>query len=304
MKLSEAGPLEAVVIRDATFENLGKANHRKPMMLGFAEDLKQARRAAANPRMACIVTTEALADEIPASLGLAVSDSPRLAFYRLHEHLAHHTSFYWEDFPTEISSEASVSPNAFVAEKNVRIGRGTVVEPHACVHERTIVGEGCVIRSGAIVGGAGFEFRSVGGTVIPVTHAGGLRLGDRVSVNHNTVIDRAVYGGWATVGDDTKIDSCTQIAHNVQIGRRCILGAVVAVSGNTVIGDDVRMGPGAVVSNGLEIGAGCWVSLGAVVVRNVPDGEKVSGNFAVEHARFRAWMNELRQRGFEPDEAG
>jgi UDP-3-O-[3-hydroxymyristoyl] glucosamine N-acyltransferase len=58
------------------------------------------------------------------------------------------------------------------------------------------------------------------------------------------------------------------------------------VLGSARIGDDVWIGPNATISNQVQIGDGAAVSLGSVVVRDVRSGQRVSGNFAVDHRRF------------------
>ena len=55
---------------------------------------------------------------------------------------------------------------------------------------------------------------------------------------------------------------------------------------------NVKIGLNATILNGLEIGKDCNVSLGAVVTKNIPDGQKVTGNFAINHSDF---INNLRK---------
>ena len=84
------------------------------------------------------------------------------------------------------------------------------------------------------------------------------------------------------------------VAHNVRIGKRCRVAANAAIGGSTTLGDEVYVGPGAAISSELRVGAGAVVSLGAVVTRDVLPGQRVSGNFALDHERFIAHMRQIR----------
>ena len=134
----------------------------------------------------------------------------------------------------------------------------------------------------------------VGDEVVRVVHAGTVRIGRGVDIHANSCVDRGLFGE-TTIGDNTTIDDLVYVAHEVTIGRRCLIGAHAVINGSTVVSDDVWIGPGAVLSNGVTLGAGAQVTLGSVVTRDVPAGARVTGNFAIEHERFLAFMRSLRQ---------
>jgi UDP-3-O-[3-hydroxymyristoyl] glucosamine N-acyltransferase len=166
------------------------------------------------------------------------------------------------------------------------------------------IGRDAVVRAGATLGAEGFEFRKTSGSVLGVKHSGGVVVGDRVEVQNNSVVEKAVYGGDTRIGDDTKIGGAVLVAHNCQIGKRCLIAGGVTVSGNVVVEDDVWIGPGSVVSNGLLLGAGAHVVIGSVVARSVPAGLSVAGNFAVEQGTFLKMMGALAARQRPGPQAG
>jgi UDP-3-O-[3-hydroxymyristoyl] glucosamine N-acyltransferase len=84
------------------------------------------------------------------------------------------------------------------------------------------------------------------------------------------------------------------VAHNTVIGANCRVVAGAVICGSCQIGDEVWVGPNAVISHGLTVGDGAYVCLGSIVVSNVPAGQKVSGNFAVEHAKNSQHWTKLR----------
>lgn len=295
MRLAETSSIVPLtVLRDAAFASLGFVTHRAAAMLVFLESERFLESLRENPAVTAVITTPLLAEQIPAGLGVALSDAPRRDFYLLHNHLAEHTTFYWQDFPTEIAADAVISPMACVAADNVQIGRRAVIEPHVTILPHTIIGDDVILRAGTVIGAQGFQFIRIADAVLPVVHAGGVWLHDRVEVQANGVIARALFGGFTELGEDTKLDSLVYVAHQVRIGRRCLVGAGAAITGSVTIGDDVWIGPNAAISSEVAIGDGAYVTIGSVVTRDVAAGQRVTGNFAIDHDKFIAFLRTIR----------
>jgi UDP-3-O-[3-hydroxymyristoyl] glucosamine N-acyltransferase len=259
----------------------------------FAESAEWLERAAQAKNVACVLTSRDLASRVPTEVGVAVAERPRDAFYALHNRLVLE-GFYGAPFESTIAATSRVHPRAYVAERGVRIGERCVVEPNATILEGTILHDDVVIRAGAVIGGEGFQVFPSGGKLVTVRHGGGVHVEARAEVQHNAVIDRAVFGEATTIGEDTRIDNLVHVAHNVRLGRRNRVVAGAMIAGSVVSGDDVWFGPMCSVSHGLRIGSGASITMGAVVTRDVPDGAKVSGNFAIDHSRFLAHIRAIR----------
>lgn len=275
----------AEVVRDGEFAGLGFVTHRGHGLLVFAEDSKFLPALAANPGITAVLAAPHLVHLIPEHLGVAQTAQPRRSFYELHNRLAR-TEFYASQRPNAIAADARIHGRAIIAENNVTIGPRCIVEANAVICAGATLGAGVIVRAGAVIGGEGFQFVAFGDELLPVAHAGGVRLDDGVEVQHNTCIDRAVFGGETWVGAHSKIDNLVHIAHNVRTGQRCRIVAGAMVAGSVVLGDDVWVGPQAAISSEVVIGDGAFVSLGAVVTRDVAAGQRVTGNFAIEHGRF------------------
>ena len=298
MRLADLSTVPGLeLVRDGEFHALGGLSDDAPRMLVSLYDARFLRRELLpNPQIACVVTNRQLAPVIPAGMGLAVADDPKDAFYAIHDHLRTTTDFYGVESESSVAPEARISPAAWIAPRNVRIGRGCVIEPGARVLERSIVGENVVIRSGSVIGAEGFEAKDVRGVLRMIAHAGGVRLHDRVEVQANGVVCRAVFNGLTEIGEDTKLGNQVGIAHNVRIGRRCRIAAGTQVTGSARVGDDVWIGPNVTISNRVRIGDRARVSLGAVVVRHVGAGATVTGHFAVAHRTFLAGWRRSRRK--------
>ena len=80
------------------------------------------------------------------------------------------------------------------------------------------------------------------------------------------------------IGDFTKINNLCHIAHNNKIGKNVSITGCVNVSGSNVIDDDVWIAPNSSIRGWVHIGKGATVGMGAVVVKNIPEGETWVGN--------------------------
>jgi len=219
------------------------------------------------------------------------SDNPRLMFCRVLNR------FFTEPFVPRIAGSAVIRTekplnplvcigDGCVISGEVTIGDRTVIEPNVIISGKVTIGSDVYIKSGAVIGQKGFGFeRDDSGTPILFPQLGGVRIGDRVEIGALTTIARGALGD-TVVSDDVKLDDHVHIAHNVEIGPRCLITAGAVVSGSVKIEGDVWIGPNATTTNTVKIGEGATISLGAVVARNVKPGTRVSGNFAEPHDLF------------------
>jgi UDP-3-O-[3-hydroxymyristoyl] glucosamine N-acyltransferase len=297
MRLSDiAGIVGLEVIRDGEFKALGLLSYKCDLLIVQLYDAKYAGAIKQNSSISCVITTKALVEKIPEHVAVAISNDPSVAFYALHGHLIRQANFYWGDhFDSDIAASAKIHEAAYVAKQNVRIGEGSIVEPNVTIHERCIIGKGTVIRSGSVIGGEGFEPKWVAGKHVIVQHGGGVRIGDGVEIQSNCHVARAVFGGFTEIGNETMVDSLVNISHNVVIGSGCEIAAGSSIAGSTSIGDNVWIGPGSTISSGIKIGDDASITLGSVVVSDVAKGQRVTGNFAVEHTKFLSFFMRLRK---------
>lgn len=286
MLLSEINKAAGIVVkRDGEFRTLGFLSDQRPGALVFIESVQFVASLRRNQSASAVLTTARLADVVPAALAMGICSEPRTAFAKLHNELAF-GSFYWEDFPTAIDPSAKVHPRAWIAERNVRIGAGSVIEPNATVLERCVLGEGVVVGAGAVLGGVGFQTLQYTRPMMEMNHAGGLVVRDRVRVLPGAVIATGLFHQATEISEDCRIGSNAFVSHDVRLGQRVFVGHGAVLNGHVTVGHGAWIGPGAVVTQNLEIGEGAFVSLGSVVIRNVHAGARVSGNFAVPHRQL------------------
>ena len=241
-----------------------------------------------NENVSMVITTPELKDIVSHAYGVVVSSNPTLTFFKLHNFLEKNTNYIRPKYKTIIGKKCKISKLASIAKNNVKIGNNVIIEDFVTIYPNTIINDNCVICSGAKIGGQGFENkRCPDKTILSVNHYGGVIIGHDVDIHCNVCIDRAVYPWDNTViGEYTKIDNLSHIAHAVKLGARCFVAAGTCFGGRTVTGDDCWFGIGSVIKNGLKIGHEASVTMGSVLASNVINNAEVSGFYAVNHERF------------------
>ncbi len=160
--------------------------------------------------------------------------------------------------------------------KESSIGKSTLIYPNVSIRERSVIGERVIIHSGTVVGSDGFGFVTIEGTHHKIPQVGSVEIGDEVEIGSNVSIDRARFGK-TVIGSGTKIDNLVQIAHNVVIGKNCLIVAQAGISGSTTLGDNVTIAGQAGLSGHITIGDGAIVAAGAGVGKSIPENVMVSG---------------------------
>jgi UDP-3-O-[3-hydroxymyristoyl] glucosamine N-acyltransferase len=169
-----------------------------------------------------------------------------------------------------------------VIEPDVRIGNDSVVEPRVVIHQGSLLGSRVVVQSGAVIGGQGFGFLSSAAGHERVPQVGGCILEDDVEVGAGSCIDRGSLDD-TVVGQGTKIDNLVHVAHNVRIGKHCLIMAGVGIAGSTRVGDGVVLAGQAGLAGHLEIGDGARIGAQAGVISSVPAKASYSGYPARPH---------------------
>jgi len=164
----------------------------------------------------------------------------------------------------------------------VRIGRGSTVHPHVTLYPGTELGERVTVHAGARIGSDGFGYVFRDGAHQKIPHVGRCIIEHDVEIGANCTIDRGSIDD-TVVGAGSKLDNLVHIAHNVHIGRLCLLMAQVGVAGSVRLEDGVILAGQVGVSGHHTIGTGARLAAQAGVFGDVPAGATWSGYPARPH---------------------
>ena len=175
----------------------------------------------------------------------------------------------------------------------VRIGRDCAIGASATILH-ALIGDRVIIHSGARIGQDGFGYLPGprGHQKIPQTRR--VVIQDDVEIGANTTIDRGSTRD-TVIGEGTKIDNLVQIAHNVMIGRHCMIAGQTGISGSAKVGDFVMMGGKVGIADHVTVGAGAMLGAQAGLMSDVPAGARYVGSPAQPVRDFMKGVAALRR---------
>ena len=139
---------------------------------------------------------------------------------------------------SEIGDGTQVRAGAKIGD-NVRVGKDCVIHPNVFIEDGCTIGDGVILHAGVVVGADGFGYvQDENGDHVKFPQIGTVVIEDNVEIGANSCVDRGALGE-TRIGKGTKIDNLVQIAHNVHVGKRCIIAALSGISGSSVLEDDV-----------------------------------------------------------------
>lgn len=185
-----------------------------------------------------------------------------------------------------LGDDVSVGAGSVVG-ADTTIGAGSRLHANVTVYHGVVIGRRAVLHSGCVVGGDGFGFAHDGSRWHKIAQLGGVVLGDDVEVGSGSSIDRGALGD-TRIGDDVKIDSQVQIAHNVQIGEHSALAGCVGIAGSTKVGRHCMLGGGVGLAGHLTLCDGVQVTGMSLVTNSIHEpGVYSSGTGAMSNAQWR-----------------
>ena len=281
----------------------------------FLSDRRHAAELAQSQAGACFIP-EDLAGLVPAGCICLITANPQAAYVaaaqRLHRPRAGADQAIADDALLEadvwLGPGVVIGPSAQVG-AGTRIGANTVIGPGVKIGRNceiapnvtigfALIGDRVKVYSGAVIGEPGFGATAGAAGLIDIPQLGRVIVQDGVSIGANTTIDRGAYDD-TVIGENTKIDNLVQIAHNVRVGRNCVMAAHTGIAGSVDIGDGAQFGGRAGVADHVTIGSGARVGAAAGVMKDIPAGETWGGMPArpIRHwLKETAWLARMAQR--------
>lgn len=193
-----------------------------------------------------------------------------------------------------IGDSSFIGHNVVIGE-NTMLGEWCIINANTTIYDKCEIGSRVRIHSGTTIGCDGFGFVTVDGKHEKIPQTGNVVIGDDVEIGSNCAIDRATIGS-TKIGDMTKIDNLVHIAHNVSIGKGCLLTAAFAVAGSSTIGDYCTFAGQVGVAPHVEIGSHATFAAKSGVTKSLKGGKVYAGFPAREikdHNKREALLTEV-----------
>ena len=299
-----------------TIEGVAPLGEAGPRTLSFLDNTRYADALASTEAGACLIVPK-FAERLPQSTMALVCNEPYQAFAQVLARM-----YPAATRPASLFGTKGISPGAFIhsearLEADVTVDPGAVIGPRAEIGTGTVIGANAVIgpdvkigrhasvgshvtvinalignrvilHGGVRVGQDGFGYAMGPQGHLKVPQIGRVVIQDDVEIGANCAIDRGSIRD-TVIGEGTKIDNLVQIAHNVVIGRHCVIVSQTGISGSTTIGDFAVTGGQAGITGHLKIGAGAQIAAQSGLMSDVPPGEKWGGSPAQP---VRDWMKQ------------
>jgi UDP-3-O-[3-hydroxymyristoyl] glucosamine N-acyltransferase len=156
------------------------------------------------------------------------------------------------------------------------VGDDACLFPNVVLYRQTQLGHRVTIHAGTVIGSDGFGYVLDEGRHRKMLQLGNVIIHDDVEIGANAAIDRGALGS-TVIGAGTKIDNLVHVAHNVVMGRHCLVMGQVGFAGSTHLGDYVVVASQSGIAGHLKLGNQVIVGAKSGVMRDVADGGRVLG---------------------------
>ncbi len=238
----------------------------------------------------CIVIwpeTEEVPEELLSRHAIILHHEPRLGFaefFRDNDITYNRTPVPYEDINgayvckgAVIGDNCKIFPGAYI-DSDVVIGNNCYIGSGVKLIGSVKIGNDCIIRENTVIGSDGLTTRrDKNGKVVTIPQFGGVTIEDNVQIGALTVIGKGAI-------DDTiihagcRIDNCCFISHNVQMGGDTLVVGETIMFGSSSTGKQAYISGNSTIRDGISIGEKATIGMGAVVVKDVPNGGIVKGN--------------------------
>ena len=305
---------------DETFTGVAPLQTAGPTEVSFLTNRRYL-AALVSTRAGAVIVDETVARQVPATAVALVATSPYAAWARVaglfHPREAASPGIHPSAVidPTAVIDDTAEVGALAVIGADVRIGARSSIGPLVsigagveigddtriganCSISHSLIGNRVFVFPGARLGQEGFGFEVTPQGFITVPQLGRVIIEDDVEIGSNSMVDRGSSQD-TVIGAGSRLDNSVQIAHNVRLGRGCVIVAQVGISGSTILDDHVTVAGQAGFSGHLHIGRGAKIGAQAGVMADVPARAEVVGSPAEpvrEFFRQVAYLRRLMRR--------
>lgn len=208
---------------------------------------------------------------------LIVVDNPKLALMSVIK------QFFAEKPRSGIDKSAFVHPEAIIGDNvyigphcfigKCKIGDNNIIHSNVTIYDRTTIGSGNEIHSGALicVDGLGCE-RLPDGSLEEFPQIGGVIIGNNCYIGGNTHIASGSLSD-TIIGNGCKINGMSFIGSNDLLHDNVWITGSTMLAGSVEVGENTTIYSRVVIRDWVNVGANVIIGMGSVVINNVPDNE-------------------------------
>lgn len=264
---------------DLAIECLGEIQNATEHCLTFIDNSRY-QKYLPSTKASVVILREDIKSDFP---NVIVSLQPQYDFARLI------TMFFPERglMGRIIHPTAVIDPTAMIG-RNAHIGDHTSIGHHTILgdnvtifanvtfYDHVIVGDNVIIHSGTVIGSDGFGFAFNKDHYDKIPQLGRVVIGNNVEIGANCTLDRGTIGD-TTIGEGTKLDNLVHVAHNVKLGKHCVVAGQTGFAGSAVIEDYCVFGGQVAVNGHVHVGKGTQVAALSGVTKDIEPGSIVAG---------------------------
>ena len=184
-----------------------------------------------------------------------------------------------------------------VIDQKTSIGKNCKIFSNIHIYHGTNIGDNAIIHSGTVIGSDGFGFVTDQDINHKIPQNGYVIIGNNVEIGANSAIDRGTIGD-TIIEDQCKLDNHVHLAHNVRLGKGCLLTAAVTIAGSVEVGEFCIFAGHVGVAPHVKIGARSVLAAKTGVSKSLTGGKVYAGMPAREireqHKREAVYLEVVR----------
>ena len=195
-----------------------------------------------------------------------------------------------------IGDNSNIGSHTIISQKT-SIGKNCSIFSNIHIYYGTNIGDNAIIHSGTVIGSDGFGFVTDKDINYKIPQHGNVIIGNNVEIGANCAIDRGTIGD-TIIEDQCKLDNHVHLAHNVRLGKGCLLTAAVTIAGSVEVGEFCIFAGHVGVAPHVKIGARSVLAAKTGVSKSLTGGKVYAGMPAREireqHKREAVYLEVVR----------
>jgi len=195
-----------------------------------------------------------------------------------------------------IGDDSNIGSHTVIDQKT-SIGKNCKIFSNIHIYHGTNIGDNAIIHSGTVIGSDGFGFVTDQDINHKIPQNGYVIIGNDVEIGANCAIDRGTIGD-TIIEDQCKLDNHVHLAHNVRLGKGCLLTAAVTIAGSVEVGEFCIFAGHVGVAPHVKIGARSVLAAKTGVSKSLTGGKVYAGMPAREireqHKREAVYLEVVR----------